>query len=78
MFVNDIIVSKSKRGQGIGRELIEKAEIFAKRLGGHKMYLVTGKDWESRKFYEALGFAATGEFKKHFRKKDFVIYEKLV
>ena len=63
---------------GIGRLLIEQAEKFAKEKGGHKSYLITGKDWDVRKFYESLGYKNTGGLKNHFRHVDFVIYEKLI
>jgi len=76
LYISDIIVAKNKRGLGIGKDLIKTAEEYGKAMGGHKSYLITGKTWETRKFYESLGFINTGEFKNHFRHVDFVIYEK--
>lgn len=78
LYIDDIIVAKSKRGLGIGKSLIKRSEEFGKEKGGHKTYLITGKTWEVRKFYESLGFIKTGELKNHFRHVDFVIYEKII
>jgi len=78
LYIEDVIVAKQKRGQGIGKLLIETAENFANEKGGHKSYLITGKTWDVRKFYESLGFINTGELKNHFRGVDFVIYEKTI
>jgi ribosomal protein S18 acetylase RimI-like enzyme len=76
LYIDDLIVAKDKRGLGVGKALIKKAEDFAIGKGGHKAYLITGKNWEVRKFYELLGYENTGEFKNHYRHVDFVIYEK--
>lgn len=76
LYIEDVIVLKEKRGLGVGKKLIEEAIKYAKEMGGHKAYLITGKTWEVRKFYESMGFINTGELKNHFRNVDFVIYEK--
>jgi len=78
LYIEDVIVLKEKRGLGVGKMLVENAQKYAKERGGHKMYLITGKTWEVRKFYESMGFINTGEFKNHFRNVDFVIYEKSI
>jgi ribosomal protein S18 acetylase RimI-like enzyme len=78
LFIEDIIVAKQKRGLGIGKLLVEAVEKYAKEKGGHKVYLITGKTWDVRKFYESLSFTNTGELKNHFRGVDFVIYEKII
>jgi ribosomal protein S18 acetylase RimI-like enzyme len=77
LYIDDLIVSPDKRGSGIGKMLMQKAEDFGLALHAHKAFLVTGKDWsEARKFYESLGYKKTGDFVKHYHKADFVIYEK--
>jgi len=78
LYIDDLIVAKNKRNLGVGKDLIKKSEEFGKEMGGHKAYLITGKTWEVRKFYESLGFVKTGEFKNHYRHVDFAIYEKLI
>jgi len=76
LYIDDLIVAKDKRNLGIGKSLIEKVEEYGKEMGGHKIYLITGKTWDVRKFYESLGFIGAGEFKNHYRHVDFIIYEK--
>jgi ribosomal protein S18 acetylase RimI-like enzyme len=79
IYVKNVIIAKSKRRQGIGRQLMAKIEEAGKKLGGHKIYLFTGKKWvSSRKFYEKLGYKKTGDLPKHFFKHDFVIYSKMI
>jgi ribosomal protein S18 acetylase RimI-like enzyme len=78
LYVDDLIVTKTKRSLGIGRSLMERAEEFGKLMKAHKVYLITGEDWnEARGFYEKLGYKKTGDFVNHYRNSDFVIYEKL-
>ena len=76
IFIERILVSKSERGKGIGKLLIEKTEEHAKKEGAHKIYLYTGKAWEANEFYIKQGYTKTGELPKHFMKKDFIIYSK--
>ncbi|MCL6096561.1 MAG: GNAT family N-acetyltransferase [Patescibacteria group bacterium] len=78
LYIDDVIVAKNKRNLGVGKALVKKAEMYGKEMGGHKAYLITGKTWQVRKFYESLGFVKTGELKNHYRHVDFVIYEKLL
>ena len=78
LYIDDLIVAKEKRNLGIGKALVKKAEVYGKEMGGHKVYLITGKTWEVRKFYDSLGFIKTGELLNHYRHVDFVIYEKLI
>lgn len=78
VFVKNIIVAKDKRRQGIGKKLIEQVEKTGKRLGAHKLYLNTMEKWNSTPFYKSLGFKKTADLKKHYLKKDFVIYTKLI
>jgi len=73
-----LIVSHDKRGLGIGKELMLKAEEKAKNLKAHKIYLVTGKGWKAEKFYQALGYKDAGILKNHNFHEDFVAYEKFI
>ncbi|MBP7700541.1 GNAT family N-acetyltransferase [Candidatus Woesebacteria bacterium] len=77
-FIERIIVSESFRKMGIGKQLIQKVEDYAKELNSHKIYLYTGKDWSSNKFYEQIGFKNTGELENHYLNVDFVIYTKFL
>jgi ribosomal protein S18 acetylase RimI-like enzyme len=77
LYIDDLIVTKAKRGLGVGRMLMEKAEEFGKSMKAHKAYLITGGTWrEARGFYEKMGYKKTGDFINHYHNSDFVIYEK--
>lgn len=58
--IENVIVDKSHRGQGIGKALMEKAQFVAKLAGCYKVALMTGsKRTETFKFYEACGFTGS-------------------
>jgi N-acetylglutamate synthase-like GNAT family acetyltransferase len=76
--IDDIIVAEGKRGKGIGKALIKEAENTAKKLGAHKIYLITGKKWKTVDFYESLGYKKTGTLPRHFLKEDFVQFSKFI
>jgi len=78
IYVKNIIVDEDRRGRGIGRKLMERVEKEGKKIGGHKIYLFTMEKWGSSKFYKGLGFRKTADLKKHFLKRDFAIYSKLI
>lgn len=70
--VVSLIVSQEARNQGVGKKLIETAERLAKENGAHKMTLQTGQNWDSVKFYSALGYEITSELPNHYFHIDFV------
>lgn len=76
--INYLITAHNKRGLGIGKALTLKAEEEARKLKAHKIYLITGKNWEAEKFYQALGYKQAGVLKNHNFHEDFVIYEKMI
>jgi len=79
LHISRIIVAKEKRGRGIGKKLMQGAENFGKKLGAHKIHLITGKNWEdTNKFYNSLGFKKTANLPKHYLKRDFIIFEKFI
>ena len=55
LYLDQLWVDKSLRGQGIGRELIERVEAFAKESHCFLVSLNT-MSWEARGFYESLGY----------------------
>ena len=78
IYIGNLIVVRDKRGQGVGRKLVEKVEKAGRRLGAHKIFLFTMEKWDATKFYKKLGFKKTANLPKHYRKRDFVIYSKLI
>ena len=78
IYVRNLIVAEDRRGEGIGRKLMEQVERTARQLRAHKIYLSTGEKWRVRKFYEKLGYKKTADLPKHYFKVDFVIYSKMI
>lgn len=56
LYIDDICIDESCRGRGIGRQLYEHTEAFAKSIGCHNLTLNV---WEAnagaKRFYETLG-----------------------
>jgi GNAT superfamily N-acetyltransferase len=61
--VNDLIVTGRVRGGGVGRLLLERAEVLARKRGCFRMALVTAA-WRERTiaFYEREGWQNYGEW----------------
>ena len=78
MHIEAVIIKHDNYGKGVGKSLMEKAEIIAFENKLHKIYLETGKTWEATKFYEALGYQVTGELPNHFENQDYVEYSKFL
>ena len=58
--VEAVRVSRHRRGEGLGRRLLQWAIEEAKQRGCHLVQLTTNKERaEARRFYESLGFHAT-------------------
>lgn len=71
-YISTLIVARNKRQIGVGTALMEKAKLIALKQGAHKIYLQTGKNWESVGFYKKLGYKITGELKNHYFHEDFI------
>ena len=75
-YVDSLVVSDTHRREGVGKNLMEKAEAISKDQKCHKIFLETGNGWKAQTFYQNLGYEITGELKKHYFIKDFVILTK--
>jgi GNAT superfamily N-acetyltransferase len=64
LFVELLFVPESLRGQGIGTELIQRAEAEAVARGCHSVWLDTFQ-FQARGFYERLGYSCFGELKSY-------------
>jgi GNAT superfamily N-acetyltransferase len=78
VYVDGLLVAKNKRGLGIGKKLMEFVEEFGRKHNAHKIHLITGKGWDSEKFYIALGYTKIVILPKHHFKRDFIVYEKFI
>lgn len=57
--IENIIVSKAHRNQGLGKALLGYGKEFAQRAGCYKVALMTGsKEPATHKFYVSAGFSA--------------------
>ena len=74
IYIASLITVENERGRGIGSMLIKRAEGFGNKLGAHRTWLITGKDWKENKFYKKLGFKKIGDLPDFHFHKDFVIY----
>jgi GNAT superfamily N-acetyltransferase len=59
LYVDLLVVPEGFRGQGLGSELLRKAEIIARKRGCIGMWLHTGS-FQAPAFYEKRGFQAFG------------------
>ena len=58
--VEGVRVARSERGAGVGRRMIEWCVAEARARGCHVLQLTTNRQRpDARRFYEAIGFAAT-------------------
>lgn len=60
LYVDDLWINESLRGQGVGSELMRRVEEAARRQGCRHAYLQTF-DFQSRGFYEKLGYRVVGQ-----------------
>jgi ribosomal protein S18 acetylase RimI-like enzyme len=56
LHIEVVWVSEEVRGQGLGRALVERAEVFAIEKG-ISLALLETTSWQARPFYERLGYA---------------------
>lgn len=75
LFTQLLVVPAALRGQGVGREVLQRAEQEARARGCHGAWLDTF-EFQARGFYERLGYECFGEladyppgFSRYFLKK---------
>jgi GNAT superfamily N-acetyltransferase len=78
LFIELVFVPESMRGNGLGAELVTRAEREALSRGCHSAWLDTF-EFQARGFYERLGYSCFGEladfpvgFSRYFMKKTLV------
>lgn len=60
--LNDLYVSSTVRGRGVGRALLEAAKEFAITDGAARLELATAYNNPAQKLYEAAGYQRDNEF----------------
>jgi len=76
VYVSNIIVAEARKREGIGTKLIRKAEEFGRKLGDHKIWLITGSNYPENPFFEKVGFQKQASLPDLYFHGDFVIYTK--
>jgi GNAT superfamily N-acetyltransferase len=61
LYIDELWVDESKRGQGLGRLLMETAEAYAHQRDLTGVWLWT-QSWQAEAFYAALGYAEFARF----------------
>ena len=70
--LTSIHVSEDMRGNGIGRQLFQKAKEWAKAKGAQKLYISSHSAVESQAFYKKMGCVEAKIYnKKHIEKEPF-------
>jgi GNAT superfamily N-acetyltransferase len=66
MYLAQLLVSKTIRGRGVGRLLIERAERFAREKRCHRIYLKTSeRHIDALRLYKREGYRKIAELKNH-------------
>ena len=80
LFVKYLWVSHGPRGRGVGRELMDRAEVRSRERGFHSAWLDTFS-FQARGFYEKLGYEEFGrldyrpDHHRHFMQKRLTPWE---
>jgi len=74
--IEEFIIDHHMRGQGIGKDVLQWVEFYAKTEKVHMIYLETGENWEAVKFYEKLGFKKLTLINNFYEHKNFWIMTK--
>jgi ribosomal protein S18 acetylase RimI-like enzyme len=56
-YIESLLVGKAHRNKGVGKSLVLQAEEKAKSYNAHKIWLETGANWGTEKFYADLGYS---------------------
>jgi len=76
--IESLLVGSEQQGQGIGRQLVATAEVWARENGAHKISLETGLQWSAKVFYEKLGYEVRAVLPNDVAHQDFVLMDKML
>lgn len=65
LFLEEIHVVGSSKGQGLGSRLLEEVEIEARSRGLEKIHLTVFEDRPAVRFWQRVGFAICGEINRN-------------
>jgi ribosomal protein S18 acetylase RimI-like enzyme len=76
--VDSLIVDPARRGTGVGRRLLDRAEILANYYNCHKVTLEAPADLPARAFFEACGYKVEAILPQHTWKLDVAVMRKFL
>jgi len=76
--VDSLIVDPPRRRAGIGRRLLERAEVLANYYNCHKVTLEAPADLPARAFFEACGYKVEAILPQHTWKLDVAVMRKFL
>jgi GNAT superfamily N-acetyltransferase len=76
--VESLIVAPERRGGGIGRALLTRAEEVANYYNCHKVTLEAPADFPARRFFEACGYKTEAILPQHTWKLDVAVMRKFL
>lgn len=77
-YIDNLLTGVEHRGKGIGKQLVLRAEEFAKTEKCTKIWLDTDEEWEAAKFYKKIGYQVTGTHENHYFGKRALIFTKFL
>jgi GNAT superfamily N-acetyltransferase len=76
--VESLVVAPERRRQGLGRALVERAEIVANYYNCHKVTLETPAGSAAERFFEACGYKLEAILPQHTWKRDVAVMRKFL
>jgi len=74
-----LVTHPQHRRRGFARALMEKAELYAKKIGVNKLWFDTAPGLDAaQNLYQSLGYTRCGRLRRHYWGTDVVLYEKLL
>lgn len=71
-YLRELVVRKTDRGRGIGRQLLDAFEADCRRRRCHKLFLdVAAANVGAQRFYRRNGWEQEGVMRRHWREVDF-------
>lgn len=77
-YINSLGVHPAHRRRGVATQLKEALEESVRAKNCHKIMTETGLDWSSRQLNNKLGYEEVVVLRRHFGKKDAVLFQKFL
>lgn len=77
-YIDSLLIGVEHRGKGLGKKLVDMAEVKAKENGAHKIWLETGSTWSAKGFYEKLGYVIRTILPNDVGHQDCVLMDKML